>query len=670
MTEKNDKNSQRRRGVRASRARLVSALTEAGLKTQAALAERIADIEGLDAAPKDVVNRVFREMPVDVTTLERIARALGVEAYSLYKTSDEPDSGRGDRVRTDDQGDGSFSIAAVVAIVAAVAVVSVVAAWLGGNGFEFANTRTSTTVTEQNEPLDLGDTSLVVMELDGDESGVLSAALRASLREHFSVASDTASVLTAALDVKSAAERLRTDVVVDGELVSVGRLAAVRVYLYARGVRQQIWAESWPDSALTDRLAKVVDNVSRAVRIAVGIPAPELGHFPLAPVQDDYLEGEFHLDQPASELNIKRAQARFEAALRQNANYALAHAGLCQALLEEHWMSDEERALTDAAKICGRAIQLAPDHPTVAAAHAHFLRRTGRNEEAMALYEQTLVANPKDAALLYGLSNSRLAAYRQSGDAVFLRSAKEAALAATDADTSYWKAPFGLATLEWFDGNLSGAIAAAEIALARHENEMVLGNLGSFYICEGSFDKARVTYTRARTINPASYVGDEFLGQAYYFLGDFETSAQLRRRAIDGIATGAPEIHEMWGNLGESYRQTGDVENAIDAFVRAAEIAERDYLRGTAPVGDRAARAYYYVSLSKLDAGRVATPVIEEIEATLDEIAAELGSASEHRRMALTYLLLGNKSKARASVEQAMSTCPGYGEMPDFVALN
>lgn len=77
---------QKRRGVRASRVKLERALGESNLgkKTQAALAERIADIEQLDAAPKDLVSKVFRELYVDPQTLERVARALGVDAQSLH----------------------------------------------------------------------------------------------------------------------------------------------------------------------------------------------------------------------------------------------------------------------------------------------------------------------------------------------------------------------------------------------------------------------------------------------------------------------------------------------------------------------------------------------------------------------------------------------------------
>lgn len=76
----------KRRGVRASRLKLEAALADSSLerKTQVALANAIADAEGLDAAPKDLVSRVFRELPVDAQTIERVARVLGTDARSLY----------------------------------------------------------------------------------------------------------------------------------------------------------------------------------------------------------------------------------------------------------------------------------------------------------------------------------------------------------------------------------------------------------------------------------------------------------------------------------------------------------------------------------------------------------------------------------------------------------
>lgn len=79
----------RKRGVRASRQKLEKALHNAGFKTQVSLAEYIAELESLDAAPKDMVNKVFREVPVSLHTIERIAQALKVEAFSLYLTREE-----------------------------------------------------------------------------------------------------------------------------------------------------------------------------------------------------------------------------------------------------------------------------------------------------------------------------------------------------------------------------------------------------------------------------------------------------------------------------------------------------------------------------------------------------------------------------------------------------
>ena len=520
-------------------------------------------------------------------------------------------------------------------------------------------------------PLDMGASTLAVIPFDGDDDSAFSNALRSTLELYFNVARPTADALTQSRDPVEVAQRLRTDVVIDGEFQQVGRLVAVRVFLFKGGVRQQVWGDSVPAAALNESLATMATETAFAVRQAVGMPVPDgsVGHFPLAPVQDDYLEGEKRLDEPSNELNVKRAQARFEAALRRDSNYARAHAGLCQTLLEEYWMDNEERALEDARLACGQALQLDPDDRVVAAAHAHFLRRTGRNDEAIALYKETIERFPKDAAALGGLASALLDAYRESGDRGDVLAAKSAAARAAEVDSYVWKPLFFLATMEWFDGNVSGAIDASERAIARHENEYVLANLGSFYLCDGALENARDAYARAKELNPASYVGDEFLGQAHYFLGDFELSAELRQRAIDSVSNGNPEIHEMWGNLGDSYRQSGETDKAIAAYVRAAEIAERDYLRGTIPVDDNAARAYYYTVLSSLDPDSVPAPVLRSIDDELDTIAAELVSASAMRRMAQTYLLRDEVDKAKATLERATASCRGYALLPDLTAL-
>lgn len=655
------KSGQRNRGIRASRAKLAHALTGAGLKTQASLAERIADIEGLDSAPKDIVNRVFRELPVDPTTLERVARALDVDAYSLYRTADEEELATADvqpQART--RVGGALFVA-----------VGVLALAFGLRWWLTPPAGLDTADGESPVALGMGMPTLAVIPFVDDTDSAFGNALRNVLGQDFNVARPTADVLTQSRDPVQIATRLRTDVVIDGDFKQVGRLTAVRVYLFRAGIRQQVWADSVPTAALRESLASIANDAALAVRRAVGMPVPDASaaYFPLAPVQDDYLEGERYLDAPSNELNVKRAQSRFEAALRRDANYARAHAGLCLTLLEEHWMDSEERALNDASLACGQAVQLDPDDRVVATAHAHFLQRTGRDADAIALYEDTVARHPKDSTALAGLASSQLEAYRETGEHAQLSAAKANAMRAADVDPHVWKPLFFLATIEWFDGNVAGAIEASEAARERNENEYVLANLGSFYLCDGDLENALGAYTKAHELNPNSYVGDEFLGQAHYFLGDFERSAELRQRAINSVANGNPEIHEMWGNLADSYRQMGSTGQAIAAYVRAAEIAERDYLRGTAPIADQSARAYYYTMLADLDASLVPQSVLRTIDDELDSIAAELVSASALSRMAQTYLARGEIDKARTTLRRATEACKGYAKLPDLVAL-
>lgn len=88
------------------------------------------------------------------------------------------------------------------------------------------------------------------------------------------------------------------------------------------------------------------------------------------------------------------------------------------------------------------------------------------------------------------------------------------------------------------------------------------------------------------------------------------------------------------------------------------------------PVGDQAARAYYYRVLENLDADAVPESVLRNIDDEIDAIAAELVSASSLRRMTRTYLYRGQLGRARETLRRATESCKGYALMPDFAALN
>lgn len=656
----------RRRGVRASRVKLHKALADAGLKTQAALAERIADVERLESAPLHLVNRVFREKPVDPQTIERVARALEVNAASLYRSTHDP------RPASDGSGRGPGRAAAPgwQYLLAALLVLGAAVLILGGRDDSPEPIVAADPVTPSPSELDLGALSVLVLDFTGPAGDIVSRHLRAHLAERYSVASEAALLLSGELGSAEAGQRLRVNLVVDGEIVEVGRLAGVRAHLQAGGVRRQIWGETLPAVLLNAEGEAIGRRIAAAVQAAGGDVLPSaIGHFAPAPVQDDYLQGRLFLDQAASELNLKRAQARFAAALRQDADYARAHAGLCEALLEEHWMDDEERVLRDAAGACGQALSLAPQDPVVRAAHAHFLRLTGRLDEALEVYADIVAGYPQDAAILAAQAFTLLQHFRASGDPRQLELAMEVAAAAMAADPGFWKGPFFLANMRFFSGDLDGAIEAAAEARARNENEMVLANLGSFQFCRGDLEAARDAYLRAGELAPHSYVGDEFLGMVHHYLGDFEEAVRLRRKAISSVAGGSPEMHEMWGNLADSKRLGGGARPAVEVYRKAIEIVERDLLRGTGTGADRAARAWYYLALEDLSGQPLPTPVAGEILADLEALEPTGLEPTAGLRLAMAWLLRGEEQRAAHAMAAAAGTCGVFARAPGLEPL-
>ena len=122
-------------------------------------------------------------------------------------------------------------------------------------------------------------------------------------------------------------------------------------------------------------------------------------------------------------------------------------------------MFEEDRMLRDASSACSQALLLAPDHPVVASAHAHFLSRTGRNDEAIELYRSVNEDHPSHAAAFEGLAAALLDGYRQTAERAMLDEARSAARQAAAVDPTIWKPLFNLAAMEYFSNDLDAAIA-------------------------------------------------------------------------------------------------------------------------------------------------------------------------------------------------------------------
>ena len=625
----------------------------------------MADLEQLENEPLSLVNRVFREQPVEPGSLERVARALGVEAWTLYLTEQAKSGDQASAAPSSARGQDPVRRRWIPASLAAVLVLALIALAV------FLQPSPSGPDSELPRAPHSGPgrPTVAVLEFEDDTGLDLAGALRVRLETEFSVVMGSMEALAEHYGEREAAERLRAQWLIGGEHIRFGRWSGLRIWLEHDGRRVPVWNEARPTSRLNHDRDALVAEAFAAIRSRILGRQRRVEGFADEDALEDYLVGRMHLDRALTELNVRRAQGRFEAAIRRDPDYARAHAGLCLALLEEIWIQDEQWALEQAGPACREALTLAPEDPVVQLAHAALLRRSGDIEAAIEQIETASSDEPRDADLLNLKATLYFHRFRQTGETADLERARRAASAAAVVDPGFWKPLFTRAIIEYFDNDIEAAVDASRAALAREENTSILTNLGTFELCAGDIEQARRRYLRVRELEPQAHSGDEFLGLVHYYLGEYEISRQLRQRAIEALADGSPEIHQMWGGLAESRWRSGDTAGAVQAWLKAIEIVERDRLRGTAGQDDAAARIHYYAAVKKLSPGAVSNDAIAGLEQELEALMEAALSASAWVSAAKAYLNLDQPNRAKAALANAARTCPGYARLPDFADL-
>lgn len=663
------------RGVIASRLRLYKALGVSGLDSQVALAERMADLEGLDAAPKDLVSRVFRELPVDPRSIERVARALGVESFALYKRSDEPDAESEHATQpapsanttptplpaTPDPAKSRLQpliASAAVLVVAALSWFALRDTGGGGPG-----------KTAAPDPRLLADTSLMLLSAsDNDAVDGFMTAARSALAQRFRVPSPGGAMALATLDPAHALEALDLDYALRAEVERFGRRMAIRVTLFETSASREIWAESFPRPWGSGQHEAFAANLSAAVVYALaGGQTPR--SFPPADAQREYLLGMELLDRSRDELTVKRALTRLQSSLRLSQDYTEARAGLCRGLYEQSRLAGEVRFLEEAEQECERALATDPESEEAQFSLAQIMRKSGRLEASKPAYHQVLARNPGHVDALIGLAEANLASYLASANTRDRDAALEFAAAATRLDRHYWKGPYTTGRIQFLFRDLDAAVVAYEQARAIDSNPYVLSNLGSVYFCQGNYAQAANHYLAVKDSAPGLYVGDAQLGVVYLYQRDYDKAVEHLGRAVETLAAGAEvEEHRLWSNYADALRHQGDVDAALGAYEKAAALAEREYSQTPDDPNLSGFLGDYYAEIAVLDAEQQSPRVREFAIENLTRAAAATELESVFR-VAQGWARLGRTREGRAALSKLKGQCDGAWGSPDFVTL-
>lgn len=673
----------RKRGVQASRVKLDKALVAAGLKTQAALADRIADLEQLDSPPKRLVNRIFKEQAVDTRSLERVARALGVEGYTLYKTQDELESEppvtgplstpfEPQVFEPSHQAEPKRRSGTAWMVILAVLVIGSIGIW------RFLSLPSPTTATPETESkiqvpgwlkTPLKDQSAAILAFSGDPGWDLHDRIREKLQDHMGIVSPAAQILTQNLGPDEIARRLQVDLVISGRIERIGRYFGIHVYLTQEGNRSHVWADSFLHTNQESYLPGLIQDISNRIigknltahgeLTGKGFPSPE--------AQEHYLKGRQYLDGVPQELEVRRAADFFHSALRRYPHYAKANAALCELFSRRISITGKLSQLEDAEQECNNALKLDDKSPEILSAWIYLLIKKDRMNRAAQLAERNLAAHPKDTQTLIFLAESKAALYSTTNNEQNKNEAIHFARQATENEPRYWRGPLTLGRVYFAAGKPLLAAEAAQESFKRQSNVLNQGNLAFYLHCLGDNQKAAFHWQQIldvqRTLKDLNN-----LGIARYNLEQYEEAIALYSEAIQLLEQeDAAQNQFMWANLGEAQFHGGNPEQAIVSFKRAAELAERDLAKNILVNDKRAHLYYYYTVINKL----VQDESSQRLHASIrePELDTPLTSSTAYLDLAQAWLIENKLEKAKQAYRMGTRDCPGYGVHPFFAPL-
>ncbi|HEY7214637.1 MAG TPA: protein kinase [Thermoanaerobaculia bacterium] len=440
------------------------------------------------------------------------------------------------------------------------------------------------------------------------------------------------------------AKELGVQDILEGEVAEIGERVRVDAKLVDGETGFVLWSRQLEGNH--DELFRLQDRLTREVvkALSLSLDAAErrrLSRKPTASLEayDFYLQARSLLDDVDHPEDLDSACELFRKALGIDPDFALAHAGLSEALMATYKRDRDPGVLAEARSRAERALTIDPSLPGAHIALARVDWNTGRRAQSILELRRLVALHPESDAAYLELAIS----YEEAGD---LSKAEITTRQAIAMRPEYWGLWNYLGGVLQSQGDFAGAREAYEKAIATAPSELSwpTQNLAAMETQQGNFAAAIEIYERLpRPISNAGLAAN--IGNAYFSAGRLGEAEEYFRLALRL----QPKNHLWHRNLADLRRRRGDTEGARGEYLSAAQLVSKELAVNP---GQETLEIWKALYLAEAGACGEALPVIRRLEKSIQS------NAGSSWRIAQAYAVCGQRVQAIAAIRRALEN--GY----------
>jgi tetratricopeptide (TPR) repeat protein len=684
----------RKRGIKASRSKLEAATLKAGFNSKMELARAIADYENIDKdkAPIDMVRKVFSGRSVEPKTIERIARVLDVDAFTLYLNEEEAALSNGAneqitksaKVYADGQDSTKLaqeqdqpsqktmlspststhskyrrsalwlSVASIVVVISFLVFTS--ADWSNNKQSQINNVTLPKTIAVTSKNVELAET--------------LTQKFVQTMPEAISIKVADTNLISDIIKPWDAPESLRVDYALHISHETKGRYIAVYFHLYEKDSRQLIYADVMPTRDLNYTLDSTFLTIKSSLEYALKISDSELAwqnhelnQENISQLQDALVL----LDEATLAEFIDPASTMLYRILRQAPSYTPVNAYICLALTRSYIVARDPLLLDDAEIECASA-----GNDVIALfAKGELLRRQDKLDLAEETYLEALRLNETNVNSLLGLAETYLAKGLSTRDVDYFKKALELSKKADKVSPYYWKSSFTTSRIYYMMGNATEAITALEKSAGISPNFNNLTNLATAHFCFGSQEKALTAYEKVIQVNASVPLAHYSLSSIYSYFERYADAAIALERYFELLEkqNGQPQLEALIG-AGDIYRLKKQFEAANSFYMRAKKRLEQQIFAGASANELEVKDEYITLMLQLLKTSdNLPTSTRKKFIDRFYQLEQNATTPEDVITIMFSYFALNETDSTLRLYQKVAPMCKGFADFPVLKAL-